>query len=318
MNEVLVLDQMQETLRINNFSVNIEKAYLYWTRAFLTFHGDRPPQDLGLNDVEAFLEHLKEERFAVTRTLDQALHAIRFLYKDVLAVDCPWLDKYIQQRDGKRNRNILSPKECQRVLSFLFGQDWLIASLIYGSGMRLVECVRLRIRDINFQDKSLLVRKADGDVGRQTVLPAKMVAPLRAHLEDRKLLHIKDIADGFGEVYLPAKIARDYPDAARSWGWQYVFPSSQRDADLRAGGKVRRKHVDEKSIKRAVEHAAIEAGVYKQASADTLRNSFAVHLIQNGVDVKAVEALLGHGDEESQIATAHLETKSPLDHLMIH
>ena len=316
MENLNVLDQMQSELRYQNFSTTIEKAYIYWARAYLSFNEDTDPAELGLPHLEAFLHYLSVERYAPKQTVNQALHAILFLYKQVLNMDCKWLENYIDTRENAKAPNVLTPKECQRLLSYLFGQDWLIASLIYGSGLRLSECLRLRVRDINLGNRTILVRNADGDIQRITILPNKLSAPLENHLQDRRMLHIKDLADGFGKVFLPRKIAEKYPNSARSWGWQYIFTQGQRSLGNSNEDTPSRIPMNEKNVKTAVEHAALEAGVYKQANCNTLRNSFAVHLIQYGVDIKAVEALLGHG--EANAFAAHLHTQSPLDKLLIH
>ncbi len=313
-----LLQEARDKLRVRNYTVKTEKAYLYWVECFLGFYEEHDPMGLSLQDVEAFVQYLSKERYTPEKTRNQALHALLFLYKDVLGREAGWLEEYVRRQLGVRNHNFLKPVECQRLLSNMFGQEWLIASIVYGSGLRLMECVRLRVRDINFQDKALVVRQPNGEIGRLTLLPEKLISPLKNHFEDRKLLHIKDIADGFGEAYLPAKIAREYPDAARSWGWQYVFPSGQRMSDPRhGGGRLQRHHRNESSVKEAVERAAVESGVYQNTSADTLRNSFAVHLIQRGVDTKVVEALLGHG-ENAHLTSGHLTTCSPLDLLTTH
>lgn len=317
MNDIQVLEQMQNHLRGNKFNDTTEKAYLHWARSFLHFHHDRDPRSLNAKDVDAFLIFLRDERYATAKTLEQALHAIRCLYADALEAPHDWLDEFIRQRESRGGHNILSARECQQTLSSLYGQDWLVAALIYGAGLRLAECVRLRTRDINFDDYHLLVRQPNGDVSRQALLPRRLVNPLRMHLEDRRMLHIKDIADGFGEARMPSRLADEYPDSGRSWGWQYVFATSQREIRHQGRRIIGRQHVAEASVRRSVERAAIEAGIYKKVSADTLRNSFAVHLIQQGVEVKAIETLLGHGDGSVPMASC-MSVRSPLDRLSIH
>ena len=315
--QIQMLDRMRDTLRVHNFSAHTEKAYLYWVQSYITYYNGSDLTEMGLPQLHTFLKYLSQERLASARTLDQAMHAILYLYRNVMRMDASWLEQYIEERAAKRHKNVLGPSECQALMSHLFGQDWLIAGFIYGSGLRLTEAVRLRIRDVNFVERKVLVRDEKGDAARVTLLPRKLAAPLKAHLEDRRMVHIKDLADGLGEVVLPASIKEQYPHVARSWDWQFVFPSAKTVSDLRSAGNVCRFHVEEKSVRSGVEHAALEAEIYKQVSTDTLRNSFAVQLIQQGVDTKIVEALIGQG-QKSLAEGAALKTTSPLDRLILH
>ena len=316
-NELNILDRMRASLQVRRFNVNTEKAYMYWARAFIDYHNGQDPDELGRADVESFIQYLSNERYAATQTQNQALHAILFLYKDVLNTSPEWLNGLLTERESTRKTNILSKDEVQSLLSNLFGQEWLAVSLIYGAGLRLTECMSLRIRDISFQDHSLLVRQPDGAAGWKSILPAKLVAALRTHLEDRKLLHIKDIADGLGEVYLQDNIREQYPNVARSWGWQYVFPATERSFDPATGNLSRHTHLSESIIDKAIERAAIDAQIYTRVTATTLRNSFAVHLIQSGIESKRVEGMLGHGSE-IEMDELQVDVRSPLDELRIH
>jgi site-specific recombinase XerD len=312
-----MLDRMRDTLRVHNFSSHTEKAYIYWVRSYLTYYKGSDITEMALPQVKAFLKYLSMERLASARTLDQAMHAILYLYRNVMHLDAGWLEQYIEERAAKRHKNVLGPSECQALLSHLFGHDWLIAAFIYGSGLRLTEAVRLRVRDVNFQDMKVLVRDEKGEAARVTLLPRKLVEPLHAHLEDRRMVHIKDLADGLGEVVLPSSIKEQGLHAARTWDWQFVFPSAKTVTDLRSDGAVTRFHLEEKSVKRGIEHAAMEAEIYKQVTAETLRNSFAVQLIQQGVEVHIVEALIGQGEMKLAPLDA-LKTRSPLDRLILH
>ncbi len=316
-NELNVLDRMRASLQVHRFNVNTEKAYMYWARAFIDYHNGQNPIELGRADVESFIQYLSNERYAATQTQNQALHAILFLYKDVLNSSPDWLHGLLSERETTRKSNILSQDEVQSLLTNLFGQEWLIVSLIYGAGLRLNECMSLRIRDINFQDQTILVRQPDGAAGWNTVLPSKLLAALKTHLEDRKLLHIKDIADGLGEVYLQDNIREQYPNVARSWGWQYVFPATERTFDPASGNLSRHSHLSESKIDKAIERAAIDAQIYTRVTATTLRNSFAVHLIRKGIDSKQIEGMLGHG-AEMEVDGLQVDVRSPLDELRIH
>lgn len=312
-----MLERMRDTLRVHNFSVHTEKAYIYWVRSYLTYYHNSDVTKMGLSEVNNFLTYLSMERLASTRTLDQAVHAILYLYRDVLKIDASWLERYIEARAAKRHKNVLGPSECQALMSHLIGQDWLIAAFIYGAGLRLKEAVRIRVRDINFMDMKVLVRDEKGEAARVTLLPRKLIEPLLEHLDERRMIHIKDIADGHAEVVLPASIKGQGHHAARTWDWQFVFTSANSVADTPSDSAECRSHIGAQSIKHSIEHAAMEAEIYKQVSADTLRNSFAVQLIQQGVNSKIVEALLGKGDK-ILAPIEQLRTMSPLDRLRLH
>lgn len=311
-----LLEQMRTSLQFRNFNLTTEKAYLYWARAYMLFNDQRHPGELGRDEIEAFLSHLGTDRYAAPSTQNQALKAIQFLYEEVLDLHPEWLARYLAKREEAGTPNILSPQEVQRLLSNLHGQDWLIACLVYGSGLRLMESLRLRIRDLNLHERAITVRDPEGHVIRDTILPKHLVEKLQSHLEDRKLLHIKDIAEGLGEVYLPPAIAENHPGVARSWGWQYLFPEQLNRTDPESRGVSRRHHINEVRLRQAIDRAAIEANIFKRVSADTLRNSFAVHLIQQGSPLRDVEALLGTArsqEDDQPVNPELLRTLSPLD-----
>lgn len=314
-----LLQNMKSRLRHENYSDNIEKAYLYWARAYLLFHNQRHPSELGRADMEAFLSHLAMDRYAPASTQSQAMHALMYMYQQVLGIKPAWLDRYIREREQGGLPNVLSASEVQRVLSHLYGQEWQVAALIYGSGMRLLEATRVRVRDIDFHKRTIQVRNSSGQVVRVSIMPEALSKTLREHLEQRKMVHIKDVAEGHGEVYLEPHLSRTEANHARSWALQYVFTAGRCKPDPRAAGKVRRHHIDERQVAQAIERAAIEASVFKRTSADTLRNCFAVHLIQQGTSVETVEQLVGHGQSAAAEGNSHnqryLETVSPMDRL---
>ena len=273
---------------------------------------------MGHIEVEQFLTHLAVERNVAASTQNQALNAIVFLYKEVLGRELGWLDAMERAKRPVRMPVVLTTIEVRALLARLEGRHWLMASLLYGAGLRLMECVRLRVKDIDFEYAQITVRDGKGEKDRVTMLPGSIIAPLKIHLEQANVLHEQDLQEGFGEVYLPFALARKYPQAGREWGWQYVFPASQRSLDPRSG-KERRHHIDEQSLQRAVKKALREAGIHKPASCHTLRHSFATHLLQAGYDIRTVQELLGHKDVSTTMIYTHVlnrggkGVRSPLD-----
>lgn len=313
-----LLDQVRDRIRVKHYSLRTEQAYLSWIKRFIYFHGKRHPKDMGAREVEAFLSHLAVEGRVSASTQSQALSALLFLYREVLELDLPWLDKVVRAKPSQHMPVVLTVAEVRAVLARLEGVKWLMASLLYGSGMRLMECLRLRAKDIDFERHEILVRDGKGMKDRVTMLPASVVGPLQEHLAKARALHEKDLAEGFGEVYLPFALGKKYPNAGREWGWQYVFPSSKRSIDPYSG-KERRHHLDEKVLQRAIAAAVKEAGLVKPASCHTLRHSFATHLLQSGYDIRTVQELLGHSDVSTTMIYTHVLNKggrgvvSPLD-----
>ncbi len=251
-------------------------------------------------------------------TQNQARSALLFLYKEVLGIELPWLDNVEQAKKPKRLPVVLAPDETRHLLAQLSGVHWLVAVLLYGSGLRLMEALRLRVQDVDFKRREILVREGKGFKDRVTMLPELAAKPLQLHLEAVKALHQKDLAEGFGEVFLPYALERKYPNAGKSWGWQYAFPSGNRSVDPRSG-KIRRHHIDEQTIQRAVKQAARNAGIVRPATPHTLRHSFATHLLQNGQDIRTVQELLGHEDVQTTMIYTHVLNRggrgviSPLD-----
>ena len=268
--------------------------------------------------MEAFLTHLAVAGKVSASTQNQAKSAILFLYREVLEIQLPWLDNVTQAKAPKRLPVVLTLAEVQAVLARLKGSHLLIASLLYGGGMRLMEAVRLRVKDVDFSRHEIIVREGKGFKDRVTMLPEAVVVPLKAHLVKVKALHGEDLAQGFGEVYLPFALDKKYPNAGREWAWQYVFPSRNLSVDPRSG-KTRRHHLDEKGVQRAVKQAVRDAELTKPATPHTLRHSFATHLLQSGYDIRTVQELLGHSDVSTTMIYTHVLNKggrgvvSPLD-----
>jgi integron integrase len=313
-----LLDQVRDKLRVKHYSIRTEQVYVDWIKRYILFHGKRHPKNLGAQDIEAFLTHLAVTGKVAASTQNQAKSAVLFLYREVLETKLPWLENVTQAKAPKRLPVVLTVSEVQAVLSRLAGTHALIASLLYGSGMRLMEAVRLRVKDVEFARREIVVREGKGFKDRVTMLPETVIAALKAHLVKVKVLHDEDLAQGFGEVYLPFALDKKYPNAAREWGWQYVFPSKNLSVDPRSG-KTRRHHVDEKGVQRAVKQAVRDAGLTKPATPHTLRHSFATHLLQAGYDIRTVQELLGHSDVSTTMIYTHVLNKggkgvqSPLD-----
>jgi integron integrase len=313
-----LLDQVRDKLRVKHYAIRTETTYVDWIKRYIYFHDKTHPKDLGAQDVEAFLTHLAVAGRVSASTQNQAKSAILFLYREVLEIQLPWLDNVTQAKAPKKLPVVLTVAEVQSVLSRLSGSHLLIASLLYGGGMRLMEAVRLRVKDVEFTRHEIIVREGKGFKDRVTMLPEAVVAHLKAHLVKVKTLHDEDLAAGYGEVYLPFALDKKYPNAGREWGWQYVFPSKNLSVDPRSG-KTRRHHVDEKGVQRAVKQAVRDAELTKPATPHTLRHSFATHLLQSGYDIRTVQELLGHSDVSTTMIYTHVLNKggkgvvSPLD-----
>jgi len=317
---VRLLDQVRGKIRLKHYSIRTEQAYVDWIRRFILHFGKRHPRELGAAEVEAFLTHLAVAGKVAASTQNQAKSALLFLYKEVLEAELPWLDNVERAKAPKRLPVVLTRDEVQALLSRLAGTHWLMASLLYGAGLRLMECLRLRVKDVDFSRKEILVRDGKGFKDRVTMLPAALVAPLRAHLERVRELHRQDLAAGLGAVYLPYALERKYPGAARDWGWQYVFPSAKLAVDPHSG-ETRRHHVQDQAVQRAMKQAVRDADLTKPATPHTLRHSFATHLLEGGQDIRTVQELLGHSDVSTTMIYTHVLNKggsgviSPLDRL---
>jgi integron integrase len=315
-----LLDQVREHIRVKHYSIRTEQAYLDWVKRFILFHGTRHPSEMGAAEVEAFLTHLAVSRNVSASTQNQALSAILFLYREVLGVELAWLDGVQRAKKPARLPVVLTTTEVHALLAQLEGTHWLMANLLYGAGLRLMECVRLRVKDVDFGMQQLLVRDGKGSKDRVTMLPAALVEPLKAHLERVRALHEHDLSAGSGDVYLPYALERKYPRAGREWGWQYVFPAKRRSTDPRSG-KERRHHANEQALQRAVKQAVRASGMPKPASCHTFRHSFATHLLQSGYDIRTVQELLGHKDVSTTMIYTHVLNRggkgvvSPLDRM---
>lgn len=298
-----LLDQVRARMRVRHYSKRTEQAYLGWIRRFILANGRRHPRDMGGPEVEAFLTQLATTGKVAAGTQNQALSALLFLYREILGVDLPWMENVIRAKRPRRIPTVLSREEVDRLLAGLDGQQWLMAALLYGTGMRLMECLRLRVKDVDFARKEIVVRDGKGGKDRRVPLPNRLREPLHAAIERVRILHLHDLGEGYGAVWLPHALARKYPGAAREPGWQYVFPSPRLSADKR-DGEVRRHHLDEAVLQRAVALARTRAAILKPATCHTLRHSFATHLLEAGHDIRTVQELLGHKD----VATTQIYT----------
>ena len=292
-------------IRLRHYSIRTEQAYLQWIHRFILFHHKRHPRDMGSAEVTAFLSDLAVRRNVAASTQNQALHAILFLYRDVLKLSLPWLDDVQRAKRPQHLPVVFTREEVRALLAQLQGTLWLMATLTYGTGFRLLECLRLRIKDLDFQYRQILVRDAKGQKDRVTVLPGSLIEPLRTHLLKVRNLHEADLRNGFGRVYLPHALATKYPSADREWHWQYVFPSSRRSVDPRSGIE-RRHHAPEDALQRAVKLAIRKAGIVKPGSVHTLRHSFATHMLESGYDIRTVQELLGHADVKTTMIYTHV------------
>jgi integron integrase len=313
-----LLDAVRAEIRVRRYSYRTEQAYVDWIHRFVLFHGKRHPREMGGPEVAKFLSHLASDRNVAAATQNQALAALLFLYKRVLNVKLPWIADVVRASRPKRLPTVLSQKDAQRVLANLQGVYWLIGALFYGSGLRLTEALRLRVKDLELSNCRVIVRDGKGNKDRVTILPASLVPNLRAHLERVRELHDQAIEQGFGGVILPYALERKYPHAHLQWGWQYVFPASRPSADPRTGTR-RRHHVFEDTVQRHVRHAARAAGINKPVSPHTFRHSFATHLLENGYDIRTVQELMGHKDVSTTQIYTHVmakgknSVKSPFD-----
>ena len=313
-----LLAQVRARMRRLGMSLRTEEAYVGWIRRFILANGKRHPRDMGAPELEAFLTRLATVRKLAPSTQGQALSAILFLYREVLGIELPWMDDIRRAKRPQRLPVVLTREEVQALLGQLDGVPWLMASLLYGSGLRLMECVRLRVKDIDFARGELMVRQGKGAKDRRTMLPARLRDPLQQQLREASRVHERDLAAGFGAVWLPNALARKYLGAAREWTWQYVFPARNRSTDPRTGA-VRRHHLDESVLQREVKAAVRRSGIGKPATCHTFRHSFATHLLEDGYDLRTIQELLGHKDVTTTQIYTHVLNRggrgvlSPLD-----
>ena len=305
-----LLDQVRTVIRLRHLSLKTERAYIHWIKRYIVFHGKQHPETLSASHVRDFLSDLAVNRNVAASTQNVAFNAILFLYRQVLGIDLPNIEGVERPNRPKRLPTVFTKHEAAAVLEQLSGVPLLMASLLYGSGLRVSECLRLRVKDVDFETHSILVRDAKGAKDRITMLPQRLVESLQTHLVGVYHLHQHDLAEGFGEVFLPHALARKYPNAAREWGWQFVFPATSRSVDPRSG-RTRRHHVHESLIQKAVKTAIRTARITKHASCHTFRHSFATHLIEDGYDIRTVQELLGHSDVRTTMIYTHVLNRGP-------
>jgi len=300
-----LLDQMRERVRYLHYSLSTEHSYVQWVRRYVRFHGVRHPREMGGSEVEAFLSHLANQRQCSASTHKQALSALLFLYRQVLGLDLPWMQQIGRPRSPARLPNVLSRAEVERLLAAMCGTSALVARLLYGTGMRKMECLRLRVKDLDFDRRVVIVREGKGQKDRRTVLPAALAPALHEQVQFAHALWRGDRAAERAGVEIPAGLARKYPRADRSWAWFWVFPSEHESVDPRSGVR-RRHHLYEAQVQRALQRGAALAGIAKPVGAHTLRHSFATHLLERGQDIRTIQELLGHSHVDTTMIYTHV------------
>ncbi len=312
------LDQLRDILRAKHYSDSTEESYVAWVRRFILFHHKKHPQEMGEKEVEEFLTHLAVVEQISASTQNQALCALMFTYRYLVKQPLSETIKAVRAKRPQHLPVVLTVSEARSLLNHMTGTPFLVAQMLYGSGLRLMEGLRLRVKDVDFKQQQIIVRDAKGQQDRVTILPSSVVEPLRSHLIDVKYQHEKDLRDGYGQVYLPSALERKYRKADRDWSWQYVFPARCRSTDPRSE-LGRRHHLDATVIQKALKRAVKAAAIQKNVSCHTLRHSFATHLLQNGYDIPTVQALLGHKDVKTTMIYTHvlnrggLGVRSPID-----
>ncbi|MCC7119425.1 MAG: integron integrase [Anaerolineales bacterium] len=313
-----LMDQVGDALRTKHYSYRTEQTYKDWIKRYILFHNKRHPKEMGEDELRAFIAHLTNERKVATSTSNQALSAILFLYRVVLQTEITLPPDLSKASRPKRLPTVLSQPEAMKIIALMRGTSRLMTKILYGSGLRIMECLRLRVKDLDFDNRQIIVRGGKGDNDRATIFPDSISAELKQQLQDVKALHQKDLAEGYGETLLPGALDKKYTNASKAWEWQFIFPASQRSTDPLTG-VVRRHHLDETVLQKAIREAASRADVNKQVSPHTFRHSFATHLLQSGYDIRTVQELLGHKDVKTTMIYTHvlqrggLAVKSPLD-----
>ncbi|MFH0926205.1 MAG: integron integrase [bacterium] len=312
-----LMDYVREKMRLKHYSIRTEKTYIDWMVRYICFHNKQHPKEMGVPEIEAFLSHLATNGNVASSTQNQAFNAILFLYREILNIPLDGIDA-IRAKKKAKIPVVLTKEEVKRVIISMEGVQQLITKILYGSGLRLLECLRLRIQDIDFNMNEITVHDGKGEKDRITFLPEPVKPILRDHLERVKILHDNDLAKGYGQVYLPYALARKYPKADKEWRWQYVFPSKGLLKDPRSG-IIRRHHIHENSVQKAVNQAAKKVGIIKRATPHTFRHSFATHLLIDGTDIREIQELLGHNDVSTTMIYTHVlreqgikRVKSPL------
>jgi len=313
-----ILDQVRYAIRVRHLSYRTEQAYVDWIRRFILFHNKRHPDEMDETYISQFLTYLAVRRNVAASTQNQALSAILFLYRQVLKKEIGWVENVERAKKPLRLPVVFSRDEVKAIMKRFEGSKWLMVSILYGSGMRLMECLRLRVKDIDFEYNQIVVRDGKGSKDRVTMLPVSSNGLFKRHLEKVKVIHEADLKEGFGRVLLPYALKKKYPNADHEWGWQYVFPSSKRCKDPR-GGSITRHHLHESALQRTVKAAIRAAGITKHGNCHTFRHSFATHLLEDGYDIRTVQELLGHKDVRTTMIYTHVLNKggkavcSPMD-----
>lgn len=313
-----LMDQVRGALRVHHYSLRTEQSYLHWIKRFILFHGKRHPREMGEEEISAFLTYLAVKKDVAASTQNQALSAILFLYKKVLGLELAWLDNVTRAKRPKRLPVVLSREAVGQLLGRLTGTHKLVAYLIYGTGMRLMEAIRLRVKDVDFEHRQITIRGGKGDKDRVTMLPEKLIAPLKRQLEVGRRMYDLDRAEHAPGVELPHALSRKYPNADKEWAWFWVFPARHRSRDPRSG-VIRRHHIYEQSLQRSIKRAVRELGLASPVSVHTLRHCFATHLLDSGYDIRTVQELLGHKDVKTTMIYTHvlnkggLGVRSPID-----
>lgn len=303
-----LLDQMKNRLRVLHYSIHTERSYLDWAKRFILFHDKRHPETMGSDEIEAFLNNLAVEKKVAASTQNQALSAVLFLFKEVLKKDPGWVNTGKRAKRPQKLPVVFSQDEVNRIFLYLDGVYWIMAHLLYGAGLRLMECVRLRVKDIDFDFNQVIVRNGKGGKDRISMLPRVVKEPLKSHLSKVKQLHDKDLAEGYGTVYMPFAFDRKNTAAATDWAWKYVFPSVKLSKDPRSGF-FRRHHLNHQSLQRKVKNAIRMADIPKNGSCHSLRHSFATHLLVSGYDIRTIQDLLGHKDLKTTMVYTHVVNK---------
>ena len=309
MAEAKILDKVFIELRTRHYSKRTEEAYLNWVKAFISFHRMKHPNKMGATEISQYINYLAVTRNVSSSTQNQALCAVIFLYKHVLKIEINEFD-IVWAKKPKKLPVVLTKEEVKQTLKDLKGTAWIVGNILYGSGLRLMECLRLRVQDIDFENNQIIVRNGKGGKDRVTMLPFLVKDALKAKLEDIKKLHIKDLKNGYGKVYLPYALERKYPNANTEFKWQYLFPAGNLSIDP-MDGVMRRHHLNESIIQKAVKEAIKKAGINKSAGCHTLRHSFATHLLENGTDIRTIQELLGHSSIDTTMIYTHVIKQGP-------
>jgi len=313
-----LMDQVSEALRTKHYAYRTEKTYLDWIKRYILFHKKRHPKEMGSNEIREFISHLATERKVATSTQNQALSAILFLYRIVLQIEILVPPELVHPSRPKRLPTVLTHTEAMSVINSMRGTPRLMTKILYGSGLRLMECMRLRVKDIDFENHQIIVRGGKGDDDRFTILADSVASEIKHILPDVKVLHDRDLLEGYGETYLPNALGLKYTNAGKEWMWQFIFPASQRSTDP-LSGVIRRHHLDESVLQKAIHNAAQLTKINKLVSAHTFRHSFATQLLQDGYDIRTIQELLGHKDVKTTMIYTHvlqrggLAVKSPVD-----